>query len=92
MKAVLAASGVRYPFVHDLGVLSEMCAQAGTPLGEDVGDIAELTPYAGGLRYDEDMLDLVDRETALRTLKGTGWASAAVEWARSTIARTEESQ
>lgn len=83
MKAVLAANGVKFPFIHDLGVLRELCEQAGAPLPEEVGDVAELTPYAGGLRYDEDTLELVDRERALHL------ASTAVEWARSAIERTD---
>jgi HEPN domain-containing protein len=79
MKAVLAANGVKFPFIHDLGVLGELCEQAGAPLPAEVGDVAELTPYAGGLRYDEDTVGLVDRERALHL------ATAAVEWARSSI-------
>lgn len=79
MKAVLAANGVKFPFIHDLGVLRELCEQAGAPLPEEVGDVAELTPYAGGLRYDEDTLELVDRERARRS------ATAAVEWARTIV-------
>jgi hypothetical protein len=35
-----------------------------------------LTPYAAGLRYDDDTVHAVERETASR------WATAAVQWAR----------
>jgi HEPN domain-containing protein len=77
IKAVLAARNKDFPFIHDIGGLARLCKQAGAPLPDELGDVAELTPYASGLRYDNDDLSVesVDRETALR------WAKAAVEWA-----------
>lgn len=38
-----------------------------------------LTPYAAGLRCDDDQSSIVARETALN------WATAAVAWARGQI-------
>jgi hypothetical protein len=38
-----------------------------------------LTPYAAGLRYDDDTVHAVKRETASR------WATAAVQWARGLV-------
>jgi HEPN domain-containing protein len=87
MKAVLSAKGVRFPFTHDLGILRDLCKQAGAPLPNEMGDVAELTPYAAGLRYDDDeLMDLVDRETALK------WAASAVEWARQQIELKERTE
>jgi hypothetical protein len=43
---------------------------------DELGEVDQLTPYAGALRYDAEDPKLVDRETALR------WATVAVAWAR----------
>jgi HEPN domain-containing protein len=79
LKAVLAARGVAFPFIHDIGGLARLCKEAGAPLPEELSDVDRLTPYAGGLRYDDDVAGAVDRETALR------WVTAAVQWARQQI-------
>lgn len=79
MKAVLAAKAVEFPFVHDLEVLTALCEEAGAPLPNELDDVAELTPYASDLRYDEDTTGLATRETALK------WATEAVAWARSIV-------
>ena len=84
MKAVLVAAGIEFPFSHDLGLLRDLCKQAGTPLPDEIGDISELTPYAAWLRYDDnELLELVDRETALN------WATSAVRWASQQIEMKE---
>lgn len=49
------------------------------PLPDELDGVDQLTPYAAGLRYDDDVAGAVDRETALR------WATAALNWARQQI-------
>jgi HEPN domain-containing protein len=84
MKAVLVAADIEFPFSHDLGLLRDLCKEAGTPLPDEIGDISELTPYAAWLRYDDnELLELVDRETALN------WATSAVRWASQQIESKE---
>src|SRR6185312_8527759 len=75
LKAVLAARNVEFPFVHDIGVLADLCEEAEASLPDELDGIDRLTPYAAGLRYDDDQPSIVARETAL------SWATAAVGWA-----------
>ena len=79
LKAILAACGVEFPFIHDIDGLAELCEAAGASLPDALDGADRLTPYAAGLRYDDDAVRAVDRETAL------GWATAAVQWARQRI-------
>lgn len=82
MKAVLAARGVDFPFIHDIAGLAVLCTRAGAPPPDDLRDADQLTPYAGALRYDEESAELVSRETALR------WVSAAVAWAQEIVEKS----
>jgi len=86
IKAVLAARGVEFPFIHDIAGLMSLCKNAGLQMPEDLRGADQLTPYAGALRYGEEDLDLVDRDTALR------WVTAAVKWARDMVEQTAEQQ
>ena len=79
LKAVLAARGVEFPFIHDISGLTKLCREAGVPLPGDMDGADLLTPYAAGLRYDDDTVHAVERETASR------WATAAVQWARGLV-------
>jgi HEPN domain-containing protein len=79
LKAVLAARDVEFPFIHDLGGLADLCEGAGVSLPEKLAGVDRLTPYAAGLRYDDDQPSIVARETALK------WATAAVAWARGEV-------
>jgi HEPN domain-containing protein len=83
IKAVLAARGEEFPFIHDIAGLTQLCKQAGIPLPDELDDADQLTPYASALRYDEDAMELVDRETALH------WVTAAVTWARAIVEQPE---
>lgn len=76
LKAVLAVRSVEFPFIHDIDGLTSLCVGAGASLPEELDGADRLTPYAAGLRYDDNTVGGVDRETALR------WATAAVRWAR----------
>ena len=86
LKAVLAARGVEFPFIHDIGGLTKLCREAGVPLLDEMDGVDRLTPYAVGLRYDDDTVHAVERETASR------WATAAVQWARGLVEESEGGQ
>jgi HEPN domain-containing protein len=79
LKAVLAARDVEFPFIHDIGGLADLCEEAGASLPQELDGVDRLTPYAAGLRYDDDQPSIVGRETAL------SWAAKAVTWARGQI-------
>ncbi len=86
LKAVLAARGVEFPFIHDISGLAKLCREAGAPLPGEMDGADLLTPYAAGLRYDDDTVHAVERETASR------WATAAVQWARGLVEESEGGQ
>jgi HEPN domain-containing protein len=79
LKAVLAARDVEFPFIHDIGGLADLCEEAGASLPKEMDEVDQLTPYAAGLRYDDDQPNIVGRETAL------SWATVSVAWARGQI-------
>jgi hypothetical protein len=65
----------------------------GCPWGADAGqrsgllvEVDLLSPYAAELRYDDDTVYAVERETASR------WATAAVQWARGLVEESEDEQ
>lgn len=82
IKAVLAAQDVEFPFIHDIAGLMVLCVNAGIQVPEQLREADQLTPYAGALRYGEEDLDLVNRDTAL------SWVTTAVEWARDVVEQT----
>ncbi len=81
---MLAARGVEFPFIHDIAGLTSLCKNAGIPMPEELRGADQLTPYAGALRYGEEDIDLVDRDTALR------WVTVAVKWARDIVEQAAE--
>jgi HEPN domain-containing protein len=86
LKAVLAARGVEFAHRHDLRVLIGQCENVGIRLPEDLVEVDLLSPYAAELRYDDDTVHAVDRDTA------SSWATAVVQWARSLIEVSEDGQ
>lgn len=50
LKAVLAARGVEFPFIHDISGLAKLCREAGAPIPGELDSADLLTPYAAGLR------------------------------------------
>ncbi|MEX2448667.1 MAG: HEPN domain-containing protein [Solirubrobacterales bacterium] len=60
LKAVIASRGLEFPFVHDLGVLMQLCEDAGIELPADLAEADRLTPYAGALRYGLGNPEAVD--------------------------------
>lgn len=53
-------------------------------LPEELAEVDLLSPYAAELRYDDDTVHAVERETASR------WATAAVQWARGLVEESED--
>jgi HEPN domain-containing protein len=86
IKATLASQDIEFPFIHDIAGLMILCTNAGIQVPEQLRDADQLTPYAGALRYGEEGIDLVDRNTAL------SWVTTAVEWARGVIEREAQQQ
>lgn len=62
LKAWLACLGGTYPFRHDLGELVAALAEAGENM-ETIWPLADLTPFAVQMRYDDlDLGACLDRE------------------------------
>jgi len=74
LKAVLASRGLEFPFTHDLGLLMQLCEDAGFELPADLTEADRLTPYAAAIRYGMGNPEAVTAESALR------WAALAIEW------------
>jgi HEPN domain-containing protein len=80
IKAMLASVGTEIPRTHDIVYLVELARELGVTVPEEVATTEWLTPWAGAWRYDEQTAEL-DRPASLRA------AAAAVDWARSELAR-----
>lgn len=50
LKAVLADKGWDFPYTHNLGLLIQLCEDAGSPLPAPSGDVDRLTPFAVQMR------------------------------------------
>jgi hypothetical protein len=57
---------VEFAHRHDLRVLIGRCENAGVRLPEELVEVDLLSPYAAELRYDDDTVHAVERETASR--------------------------
>lgn len=77
LKAAIASRGQDFPFTHDLGLLMQLCQDAGLELPADLADADRLTPYAAAVRYGLGDPGAVATADALR------WAALAIEWADS---------
>ncbi|MGC1164885.1 MAG: HEPN domain-containing protein [Solirubrobacterales bacterium] len=75
LKAAIASRGLEFPFTHDIGLLMQLCEDAGFELSADLADADRLTPYAAALRYGLGNPEAVASASALR------WAALAIEWA-----------
>ena len=78
-KAVLAARSVDFPFTHDIGLLIQLCEDAGTPLPEALADVDRLTPFAVHMRYGAIFGPDLDLAVAL------GWVAETIGWAEQSI-------
>lgn len=73
LKAAIASRGLEFPFTHDLGVLMQLCEDAGLELPAALSDVDRLNPYAATIRYGLGDLETVPAQDALR------WASLAID-------------
>ena len=83
LKAAIASRGQEFPFTHDIGLLMQLCEDAGLKLPADLAEADRLTPYAAAIRYGLGDPRAVSAESAIR------WAGLAVEWAEAESPRTE---
>lgn len=79
LKAVLAARSVEFPFTHDIGLLIQLCEDAGVPLPEALADVDRLTPFAVHMRYGAIFGPDLDLAVAL------GWVANTIGWAEQSI-------
>jgi HEPN domain-containing protein len=75
LKAAIAGRDQDFPFTHDIGLLMQLCQDAGLELPVDVVEADRLTPYAAAIRYGLGDPRAVPTSDALR------WAALAIEWA-----------
>jgi HEPN domain-containing protein len=75
LKAAVAGCGQDFPFTHDIGLLMQLCEDAGLELPADLAEADRLTPYAAAIRYGLGDPGAVSTSDALR------WAALAIEWA-----------
>jgi HEPN domain-containing protein len=73
LKALLSDLGVRFRKTHEIGALSDLLADAGCPLPEDMASLDALTPYGVFYRYEdydvEPSLDWPRAREMLRSLR-----------------------
>lgn len=74
LKAAIASRDMEFPFTHDLGLLMQLCQDAGLELPADLTEVDRLTPYAVAVRYGLGDPGAVAIEDALR------WAALAIKW------------
>ncbi|MGI8592933.1 MAG: HEPN domain-containing protein [Solirubrobacteraceae bacterium] len=75
LKAALVMLEVEIPRTHELAYVLSLLEDAGVDLPKEVAGVESLTPWAGGLRYDE-VAPRIDREDVMAL------AEAAFSWAR----------
>lgn len=75
LKAAIASRDRGFPFTHDIGLLMQLCQDAGLELSAELADADRLTPYAAAIRYGLADPGVVPTSDALR------WAALAIEWA-----------
>lgn len=51
LKAAIAKRNEEFPFTHDIGLLMQLCQDAGLNLPVDLSEADRLTPYAAAIRY-----------------------------------------
>jgi HEPN domain-containing protein len=74
LKAAIASRDQEFPFTHDLGLLVQLCQDAGFELPDELTEADRLTPYAAAVRYGLGDPGAVATRDALR------WAALAVDW------------
>jgi HEPN domain-containing protein len=79
LKAAIAGRDRDFPFTHDLGLLMQLCQDAGLELPGSLNEVDRLTPYAAAIRYG------LGDPGALPTSDALRWAALAIEWAESEL-------
>jgi HEPN domain-containing protein len=79
LKAAIASRDQEFPFTHDIGLLMQLCQDAGLELPADLTEADHLTPYAAAIRYGLGDPGAVPTSDALR------WAMLAIEWSDARI-------
>jgi hypothetical protein len=78
---VLAARLVEFPFTHDIGLLIQLCEDAGAPLPDALADVDRLTPFAVHMRCGAIFGPNLDLAVAL------GWVAETIGWAEQSTSR-----
>lgn len=81
LKATIAGTGTKYPYVHDLRQLAELVVRAGEQLPVEVDRIDALSAYALDLRYEAAPLEMpsLDREATVELVERVlSWAERSV--------------
>jgi len=79
LKAAIASRDQDFPFTHDIGLLMQLCQDAGFKLPADLTEADRLTPYAATIRYGLGDPGAVPSPDALH------WAALAIEWVESEL-------
>jgi predicted nucleotidyltransferase len=74
LKAAIASRGQEFLFTHDIGLLLQLCQDAGLEIPADLAEADGLTPYAAAIRYGLGDPGAVATSDALR------WAALGVQW------------
>jgi HEPN domain-containing protein len=74
VKVVLMLEGVDFPKTHDLEYLIVLAEKQSITMEAEVKSASWLTPWAAEFRYDDALIETLDRKRA------TVVASAAVTW------------
>jgi HEPN domain-containing protein len=74
LKAAIASRDTDFPFTHDIGLLMQLCQDAGLEVPADLTEGDRLTPYAAAVRYGLGDPGAVATQDAMR------WAALAIEW------------
>lgn len=74
LKAAIASRDQDFPFTHDIGLLMQLCEDAGLELPTDLTEADRLTPYAAAIRYGLGDPGAVPTSDALH------WAAFAIQW------------
>ena len=76
IKGLMLHFDVRFPYVHDLGLLLDEFEKGGITIPDDVRECVDLTPYAFQTRYPGDY-EPVTEEDYHRAIEQ---ANAVVDW------------
>ena len=76
IKALMIHRGIDFPYIHDLGALLSLLAEAGEKIPSTVQQARKLTPYAATVRYP----GIAERITDGEHSEAVRLAEGVVEW------------